>query len=94
MKIVYEFPERECTREEYLLQILYFDRWRHKILWALRDIENKLKEITDGIIIVPALGKPMVICVSNFSDFTTEEIMRRLTPFLIKNKDGGLLSDK
>ena len=84
MKIVYEFPERECTREEYLLQVLYFDRWRHKILWALRDLENELKQIEDGIIVVPAMNKRMEICVGNFPDATTEEILSRLRPFVIK----------
>ena len=59
MRIVYEFSDKECSREQYLLQVLYFDRWRHKILWALRDLEDELKEIEDGFIIVPALGKPI-----------------------------------
>ena len=81
MKIVYEFSEKKTLKEELMLQVLFFERWRYKILWQLRDLEVQLKLEEKGLIVIPALDKPFNIQVRGFSEEVADEILRRFASF-------------
>lgn len=91
MKIAYEFSEKKTLKEELMLQVLFFERWRYKILWQLRDLEVELKLEENGLIVIPALDKRFQIEVRGFSEDVTDKILMRFTSFC---KSTLILNDK
>lgn len=81
MKIVYEFSTTHNKKEDISLQVLFHDRWKFKILWQLRDLEDELEDEKDGVIMIPALGTAFIIELRGFSDNVADKIEKRLLPF-------------
>jgi len=91
MKIVYEFSAINTRKVDIKLQCLFFDKWRYKILWQLRDLEEEMEK-ENGIIVIPALDRKLFnIEVRGFSDKLADEICKRLSSFC---KQSLLLDNK
>lgn len=73
MKIYYELADTQP--EQLKLQSLFFFKWKYKILWALKHLDNEIqKDTNEGRILLPTLGSEFIIKIEGFSDELRDKI--------------------
>ncbi|GEO08307.1 hypothetical protein [Segetibacter aerophilus] len=88
------------SKEEVAIQFLFWEKWRYKIKWELKDLQEQIEADEKNGVILVSKQETFIIEVRGFSDELRDEIYKKLTPLLKDNKaesgrlSAGSLSDK